>query len=96
MDYMEGVKALVCGMTTVFVVLIVIAIIIDLFKFIKPKTTEKKHEHNEIVAIIEKGTPKQQDDLEIIAVITAAIAASLNTTSDNLVVTSFRKIRSTR
>lgn len=96
MDYFEGVKALVCGMTTVFIVLIVIAVIIDLLKYIKPKNIEKKHEHNEVVAIIEKESTKQQDDLELIAVITAAIAASLNTTSDNLVVTSFRKIRSNR
>ena len=96
MDYMEGVKALVCGMTTVFVVLIVIAIVIDLFKYIKPKNIEKKREHTEVVAMIEKEEPKGQDDLELIAVITTAIAASLNTTSDKLVVTSFRKIRSSR
>lgn len=96
MDYMEGVKALVCGMTTVFVVLIVIALVIDLFKYIKPKKNESKHEHTEVVAMVEKTEPQKQDDLELIAVITAAIAASLNTTSDNLVVTSFRKIRSNR
>lgn len=93
MDYMEGVKALVFGMSTVFIVLILIAIVIDLLKYIKPKKIEKKHEHNEIVAMVEKETPKQEDDLELIAVLTAAIAASLDTTVDNLVVTSFRKIK---
>ncbi len=96
MDYMEGIKALVCGMTTVFLVLILIAIIIDLFKYLKPKALEKKHEHAEVAAFVEKDAVKQQDDLELIAVITAAIAASLNTSTDNLVVTSFRKIRTSR
>lgn len=98
MDYMEGVKALVCGMTTVFAVLIIIAIIIDMFKYIQPKKVEHKHNNTfEVAAILENAPVSavhKADELELVAVITASIAASLNTTADKLVVTSFKKVNS--
>ncbi|PKM95840.1 MAG: hypothetical protein CVU84_03295 [Firmicutes bacterium HGW-Firmicutes-1] len=93
MDYMEGVKALFCGMTTVFAVLILISIVISLFKYIKP--TEKSiPKSDNVIAPVAQTTVvvKKEDDLELVAVITATIAASLNTTADRLRVTSFRRV----
>jgi sodium pump decarboxylase gamma subunit len=91
----EGLIALISGMSIVFIVLILIAFIIWLFKFIdQPKKKE---------VVVPESIPTQvtieedeTDDLELVAVISAAIAASLNTTTDKLQVKSFRKIGSTR
>ena len=100
MDMTEGLLSLITGMGTVFIILIVIALIISLFKYIKPnnagqKNAANKSVHFEVPAMIEKEVPKQ-DDTELVAVIMTAIAASLNTTTDKLIVTSFRKINSQR
>lgn len=88
----EGLTALISGMVAVFSILILISFIISLFRFIK--TGDIKHEpHKEarINAVIEKKD-STIDELELVAVITAAIAASLNTTTDQLQVKSFRRI----
>lgn len=87
------------GMGTVFIVLILIAWIIGLFKYIpeiqakfaKNKTEETKAAADTAIAqIIEKE--EQTDDLELIAVITAAIAASGESGSaDDFVVRSIRR-----
>lgn len=87
------------GMGTVFVVLILISLIISLFNFI-PKIqamfSKEKNEvkaeavENTIAQIVEKE--EQTDDLELIAVITAAIAASgTSGSSDDFVVRSIRR-----
>lgn len=92
----EGFVALIAGMGTVFAILILISIIISLFKFInkEPKSSNKEVEKvvtntNSQPSVAEVEV---QDDLELIAVITAAIAASLETTTDQLQVKSFRRI----
>lgn len=91
------------GMGTVFVVLILISLLISLFKFIpkiqeafsKKKTDADKDikaeaVDNTIAQIIEKE--EQADDLELVAVIAAAIAASEGAAStDGFVVRSIRK-----
>lgn len=90
------------GMGTVFVVLILICFIIYAFKFIS--VFEKKEKANEKVAApaVAPATPvaapvqdveeNLTDDLELVAVIAAAIAASEGrTTTDGLVVRSIRK-----
>ena len=93
------------GMGTVFSVLILIAFIISLFKFINMfETMAKEKEANKIKAEnakeIEKidSTPAvvetQTDDNELIAVIAAAIAASEGSADPgSFVVRSIRKIR---
>lgn len=84
------------GMGTVFIVLIIISLIISLFNFI-PKIQaafDKSKEDPKIVAvdntiaqIVEKE--EHEDDLELVAVITAAIAAaSYGGSSDDFVVRS--------
>ena len=88
------------GMGTEFAVLILISLIISLFKFIpsiqaafsKKDKKEVKAEavDNTIAQIVEKE--EQTDDLELIAVITAAIAAcGTSGSSDDFVVRSVRR-----
>lgn len=93
----------VLGLFTVFVVLILIAFIISLFRFI-PKIQaafEKKADNkteinnavdNTIAQIAEKENEQNlADDLELVAVISAAIAAYEGTGSDGFVVRSINR-----
>lgn len=94
------------GMGTVFAVLILIALLIYCFNFI-PKITaafskkEKPAEasvdkavDNAVAQITLNETVQEEDDLELIAVIAAAIAASEGAAStDGYVVRSIRRIR---
>ena len=89
------------GMGTVFAVLILIYGLISLFSFI-PKieaALAKKNEAPAAVAAVDNAitqiekTEELTDDLELIAVITAAIAASEgNTSTDGYVVRSIRRV----
>lgn len=90
------------GMGTVFSVLILIALLISCFNFI-PKIQaaftkkDKKAEvaaDNAVAQIVENEAVQEEDDLELIAVIAAAIAASEGASStDGYVVRSIRRIR---
>ena len=64
------------GMGTVFAVLIFISFLISLFKYIPA---------------IQNAFGKKKDDLELIAVISAAIAAAEETTTDGFVVRSIKR-----
>lgn len=92
------------GMGTVFVVLILISFLISCFKFISifenrhKKKQAAKEETQKAAPVPAFETPVQvqeeelSDDLELVAVIAAAIAASEGrTTTDGLVVKSIRK-----
>ena len=95
------------GMGTVFVVLILISGIISCFAVIpkiqaaltKKKELSKKKEEttgidNAVAQIVEQEEVDAADDLELVAVIAAAIAASEGATStDGFVVRSIRKVR---
>lgn len=94
------------GMGMVFVVLVLIIFIISLFEFI-PKIQKKQAEkkaakeaaknvssqavENTIAQIIEKEENELCDDLELVAVISAAIAAYEGTGADGFVVRSIKK-----
>lgn len=92
------------GMGTVFVVLILISGIIACFAFIpkiqaafskKEKKEETKTESidNAVAQIVTQETVDESDDLELVAVIAAAIAAYEGATStDGFVVRSIRKV----
>ncbi len=100
----------VIGMGTVFVVLILIIFIISLFRFIpilqdkltrgKANKADTKQESidNTIAQIVEKEESTDlSDDLELVAVIAAAIAASEGSAStDGFVVRSIRKTNRAR
>ena len=92
------------GMGTVFVVLILISGIISCFAFIpkiqaafskKEKKVEAKTDSidNAVAQIVTQETVDESDDLELVAVIAAAIAAYEGATStDGFVVRSIRKV----
>lgn len=99
----------VMGMGTVFIVLIFISFIISLFKYI-PVIQEKFSKKNAQPVPESKPTPAKApvvveeeeeeelvDDAQLVAVITAAIMASCQTTNavsaDKLVVKSIRRAR---
>lgn len=91
------------GMGTVFVVLIFISFVISMFKYINildKKMKAKKEAPKQAAAAVDKAvaqiieTEEQTDDLELIAVISAAIAAyeeSQGNTGDGYVVRSIKK-----
>lgn len=93
----------VLGMGTVFVVLIFLAFLISLMKYIpsllemfSKKATENAEPVTEVVQPSVTNTVVAQkvdavDDLELIAVITAAIAAQEGTTTDGFIVRSIRR-----
>lgn len=83
------------GMGTVFCVLILISLIISCFKII-PYLTERKNkktsEKEVAVGTVETvQEPVLTDDLELVAVISAAIAASTGTSTDSFVVRSINR-----
>ena len=92
------------GMGTVFVVLIFIAFLISRFKYIsqlenwfrnrKEKDKTVAAEVDEPVVIEEEA--EEVDDLALVAVITAALAASLEVSPDKLIVRSIRRKNTNR
>ncbi len=97
----ESTTALIAGMGTVFVILVLISLVISLFKFMNRTDKPSNRSDIQMKAVIESNLQKNntvesdvQDDLELLAVLTAAICASLNTTSDQLRVKSYRRITS--
>ena len=99
----EGLTATISGVLTVFLVLILIAFLISQLKYIDKLTSRKRKaegSRNTIEAntVFRTTAPKEDviDDLELVAILTAAVAASLNTTTDQLVVKSIRRADSSR
>ena len=89
-----GGKVTVLGLAIVFSVLIVLMLILMLFKVIfykDPKKDTVKVEETAPVQTVEVSEPQMNEE-ELIAVITAAIAASLNTSTYNLQIKSYRRI----
>ena len=79
------------GISIVFAVLVILMLVLMLFKviFYKAPKTEAKSEKAPEVSV---STPNTIDDGELIAVLTAAIAASLNTSTYNLKIKSYRRV----
>lgn len=101
-----GINTLIC-IVVVFTVLIFISLIISLFKFINKAETaiatrkskkleEKNISETAIDNTISQITAKEEEelnDLELVAVIAAAIAAEAGCSTDDFVVRSIRKVR---
>lgn len=86
----------IMGIGTVFVILIVICLIIYAFRLIPYFMNRNKKEQVEVVKsnpIVEQITTRetQQDDLELVAVIAAAVAAATGQTTDDFVVRSIKR-----
>ena len=87
----------ILGMGTVFAVLIFISFLISLFKYIpaiqnafgKKKDEQKEETKAAVSETVEEVD--ETDDLELIAVISAAIAAAEETTTDGFVVRSIKR-----
>lgn len=102
-NFVAGLNTFFIGVVIVFAVLfLLILMIIILGKAMQAITKETeapkvaiKEEiqatKEEVAATVVKEE-KKQDDLELVAVITAVIAASMGTTSDKLQVRSLRKV----
>lgn len=107
----QGLTATISGVLTVFLVLILIALIIGSLQYLinprktierwKEVRTAKKRAAAKQETVITTDVAKQAeavgtgqattDDKELVAVITAAIAASLGISSDKLIVRSIRR-----
>ena len=85
------------GMGTVFAVLIFLALIIEAMKFIPvildkmSKKPAPAMEAPKAAPVVEEVVVDETDDLELVAVITAAIAAQEGTSTDGFVVRSIRR-----
>lgn len=89
----------ITGMSIVFGVLVVLMIVLYLFKLIfykNPKKTAKPVEEVKETPVVETKAEDDVDDDELIAVLTAAVAASLNTSTYNLNIKSYRRINDVR
>lgn len=90
----------IIGMGVVFAVLTFIAFLISLFKFIPDfsKKEEKPAASAPVVAPVEETVEEEDlsDDLELVAVITAAIAASEGTSTEGFVVRSIKRAPSAK
>lgn len=87
------------GMGTVFLVLIFISLLIGCFKYIgvfeekmKAKEAAAAAPAVPVQAVAPVVEEELVDDLELVAVITAAIAAAANTSADGLVVRSIKRV----
>ena len=93
-----GGKVTALGLTIVFSVLVILMIILFLFKVIFYKDPSKKKAPKAEETAVEsvKAMPGEEakavDEEELIAVLTAAVAASLNTSTYNLKIKSYRRI----
>lgn len=103
-DFQQGLVTTVLGFGIVFFVLIVIWLMLVIFGCIMKACSKNKDVSEKKVVTITPATvktekPVQEDDLvddrELVAVITAAIAASMggNTGPDKLVVKSLRRVK---
>lgn len=91
----------VLGMGTVFLVLIFMSFLISLFKYIPAwaeKKDAKKHgkSQNDETPAAHVTETKGEDEMELVAVIAAAIAAYEGTTTDQFVVRSIKRRKSNK
>lgn len=89
----------VLGLATVFAVLIIIMLALMLMTKIfapkgssQPKTEEKPIEVKKVTPAPQENLQQSKDDSELIAVLAAAISASLNTSTYNLKIKSYRRL----
>lgn len=88
-----GGETTVIGLAIVFSVLIILMLVLYLFKVIfykDPKKAKPVEVKTEAPAAAEKKAD-DMDETELIAVLTAAVAASLNTSTYNLQIKSYRR-----
>ena len=88
-----GGQTTIIGLAIVFAVLVILMFVLKIMEKIFAPKTEKKAEVVAPVSVVKQAeVVETEDDEEIIAVLTAAIAASLNTSTYNLKIKSFRRV----
>lgn len=78
------------GMLIVFLVLIILMVILNVMKLFAPSAESENKLEPEIAQ--EAVQAKTEDDCELVAVLTAAIAASLGVKSSGLVIKSYKRL----
>lgn len=87
------------GVGIVFIILIFLSFLISLFKYVGKLSGEGKKEEKKAPApVVQTAAPvvEETDDLELVAVIAAAIAAAENTSTDSFVVRSIKKVNKSK
>ena len=92
----QGIPIALIGYVMVFVVLAILWGVIELMRIVlspkKTKTVEKKAVEVQTPAPAQTVVEDDVDEGELVAVLTAAVAASLNTSTYNLRIKSFKRI----
>ena len=89
------------GVGIVFCVLLFLCFLISLFKYVSKLSGEDKKEQKKAPApaapVVTAAAPAEEtDDLELVAVIAAAIAAAENTSTDSFVIRSIKKVNKSK
>lgn len=90
-----GIEVTILGIGVVFLILIILCFVLKLFEKI---FSEQNNVQNSVQPLVQQELPpvviKENDDTELVAVITAAVAASLNTSTYNLKIRSVKRLGS--
>lgn len=97
-NFGQGLMIALIGYVLVFVVLCFLWGILEIMRIVfAPKKknnvkTQLSAENVEKTAPVAANVPEETDEEELVAVLTAAVAASLNTSAYNLKIKSFRRV----
>ena len=87
----QGIADTVMGICIVFLILIIIMFVIKAMAlFSAPE--KKKEEAVPAPVVVEEAAEPEEDSLELIAVITAAVAAAMGTSTASIQVRSYKKL----
>jgi sodium pump decarboxylase gamma subunit len=92
----EALTVTVFSMGLVFLTLFAINLMLDFFGVQHKNSKAKKakiEEQKQVEQKVTETTTNQNEDEELVAVITAALMQSLNTTADNLIIRRIRQIQ---
>lgn len=87
-----GGQTTVLGLVIVFAVLIILMGVLSLFKVIFYKDPNKQSAKPVVQAPVQEVKADDTDEEELVAVLTAAVATSLNTSTYNLKIKSYRRV----
>ena len=91
---LEGLAYTVMGILVVFMILVIIMLVIKAMALLSTESQPKEKAVEEIKAVPEEAPVVTQttDDIELIAVITAAIAAAMGKSTSGFVVRSYKTV----
>ena len=94
MQYMsQGLPIAIIGYCMVFVVLAILWGVIELMRiFLTSNKSDAKVKEIKTEAPVQAAVEEEVDETELIAVLTAAVAASMNTSTYNLKIKSFKRV----